>query len=467
LRSWTTLTARWASRCQRYGQSGWQRAAAPSAAGKGVFGQMPQYLKYLLNIRARWDNMRQMSFELFVALRYLFSRRKQTFIYIISIMSILGVAIGVGALVVVLGVYNGLTTDMRDKILGANAHAIVMSYIPSAFENRSDLLDRVRSVKGVTGATPFIYTEVMLSAGGGVKGVVLRGIDPQSAPAVLSMLRQMRTGTAADLEREGTPGLIIGEELAKRLGLGMGSRVNLLSPSGQKTTSGYAPRVRPFEVVGIFKTGMFEYDSSLGFVTLGASRDVLGLPENYLSGIELTVDDVYKADKISTLVSTELGSPFYVRSWMEMNANLFAALKLEKIGMFILLAMVVLIGSFSIVTTLVMLVMEKTRDIAIMMSMGATSGMIRRIFMFQGTIIGVVGTLLGYALGLSLGWLLKRYQFIKLPENVYTLDHLPIIISLSDVLIIGASAMLLCFLATLYPARQASRLQPADALRYE
>lgn len=411
--------------------------------------------------------MRQMSFELFVALRYLFSRRKQTFIYIISIMSILGVAIGVGALVVVLGVYNGLTTDMRDKILGANAHAIVMSYIPSAFENRSDILDRVRSVKGVTGATPFIYTEVMLSAGGGVKGVVLRGIDPQSAPSVLSMLRQMRSGSAADLEREGTPGLIIGEELAKRLGLGMGSRVNLLSPSGQKTTSGYAPRVRPFEVVGIFKTGMFEYDSSLGFVTLGASRDVLGLPENYLSGVELTVDDVYKADKISTLVSTELGSPFYVRSWMEMNANLFAALKLEKIGMFILLAMVVLIGSFSIVTTLVMLVMEKTRDIAIIMSMGATSGMIRRIFMFQGTIIGVIGTLLGYALGLSLGWLLKRYQFIKLPENVYTLDHLPIIISLSDVLIIGASAMLLCFLATLYPARQASRLQPAEALRYE
>ena len=411
--------------------------------------------------------MRQMSFELFVALRYLFSRRKQTFIYIISIMSILGVAIGVGALVVVLGVYNGLTTDMRDKILGANAHAIVMSYIPSAFENRSDLLDRVRSVKGVTGATPFIYTEVMLSAGGGVKGVVLRGIDPQTAPSVLSMLRQMRSGSAADLEREGTPGLIIGEELAKRLGLGMGSRVNLLSPSGQKTTSGYAPRVRPFEVVGIFKTGMFEYDSSLGFVTLGASRDVLGLPENYLSGVELTVDDVYKADKISTLVSTELGSPFYVRSWMEMNANLFAALKLEKIGMFILLAMVVLIGSFSIVTTLVMLVMEKTRDIAIIMSMGATSGMIRRIFMFQGTIIGVIGTLLGYALGLSLGWLLKRYQFIKLPENVYTLDHLPIIISLSDVLIIGASAMLLCFLATLYPARQASRLQPAEALRYE
>ena len=411
--------------------------------------------------------MPQMSFELFVALRYLFSRRKQTFIYIISLMSILGVALGVGALVVVLGVYNGLTTDMRDKILGANAHAIVMSYLPSAFENDDGLLDRIRSVKGVTGATPFIYTEVMLSAGNGVKGVVLRGIDPESGPHVLSMLRQMRTGSAAALQREGTPGLIIGEELAKRLGLVEGSRVNLLSPSGQKTASGYAPRIRPFEVVGIFKTGMFEYDSSLAFVSLAAARDVLGLPDKYLSGVELTVDDLFKADQTSARVATELGSPFYVRSWMEMNANLFAALKLEKIGMFILLTMVVLIGSFSIVTTLVMLVMEKTRDIAIMMSMGATRAMIRRIFMLQGSIIGVIGTLLGYALGLSLGWLLKRYQFIKLPENVYTLDHLPISITPTDVIIVGVSAMLLCFLATLYPARQAARLEPAEALRYE
>lgn len=424
-------------------------------------------LKKVLNIRPSWAKMPQMSFELFVALRYLFSRRKQTFIYIISLMSILGVAIGVGALVVVLGVYNGLTTDMRDKILGANAHGIVMSYLPAAFEQNSDLLERIRSVQGVTGATPFIYTEVMLSAGNGVKGVVLRGIDPESAPQVLFLLRQMRSGSVADLQKTGTPGIIVGDELARRLGLVPGSRVNVLSPSGQKSASGYSPRIRPFEVAGIFKTGMFEYDSSLAFVSLGAARDVLGLPPGYLSGVEITVADVFKADQTAARLAQELGSPFYVRTWMEMNANLFAALKLEKVGMFILLAMVVLIGSFSIVATLVMLVMEKTRDIAIMMSMGATRGMIRRIFMLQGTIIGVIGTLLGYVFGLSLGWLLKRYQFIKLPENVYTLDHLPIIITLSDVLIVGASAMLLCFLATLYPARQASRLEPAEALRYE
>lgn len=409
-----------------------------------------------------------MSFELFVALRYLFSRRKQTFIYVISLMSILGVALGVGALVIVLGVYNGLTTDMRDKILGANAHGIVMSHVPSAFEqDLPSLLERIRSANDVTGAMPFIYTEVMLSAGGGVKGIVLRGIDPATAPAVLSMLTQLRAGEARDLQRDGTPGIIIGDELARRLGLFVGSRANLLSPAGQKGASGYSPRIRSFEVVGIFKTGMFEYDSSLAFVSLRAARDVLGLPPGFLSGIEITVRDLFLADQTAIRLAEQLGAPFYVRTWMDMNANLFAALKLEKIGMFILLAMVVLIGSFSIVTSLVMLVMEKTRDIAVMMSMGATRSMIRRVFMLQGCIIGLVGTLLGYAFGLGIGWLLKRYRFIKLPENVYTLDHLPISITLSDVLIVGASAMLLCFLATLYPARQASRLQPAEALRYE
>lgn len=411
--------------------------------------------------------MGRSSFALFVARRYLFSRRKQTFISVISLMSILGVALGVGALVVVLGVYNGLTTDMRDKILGANAHGIVMSYQPAAFQRMPDLRERTLSVPHVTGATPFIYTECMVSANGSVKGIVLRGVDPGTAPDVVTMLGKLRQGAVGDLVREGLPGIIIGDELARRLGVVLGSRVNLLTPSGKKGAAGYQPDVKPFVVVGTFKTGMFEYDSSLAFVALDVARSVLGLPEGYLTGIEITVDDLFRADVIADELAGELGSPFYVRHWMEMNANLFAALKLEKVGMFILLAMVVLIGSFSIVTSLVMLVMEKTRDIAIMMSMGATSRMIRNIFMLQGTIIGLVGTLLGYGMGLTLGWALRKYRFIKLPENVYTLDHLPIIITVPDVLIVGASAMLLCFLATLYPARQAARLVPAEALRYE
>lgn len=409
-----------------------------------------------------------MRFELYVAARYLFSRRRQTFIFIISLMSILGVAIGVGALVLVLGVYNGMSTDLRDKILGANAHGIVLSHISSAMgQQLPQLMEDILKSPGVVAAMPFVYSEVMLSAGSGVKGVVVRGIDPETAPSVLTMLQPLADGALKRLDSERPPGIIIGDELAKRLSIGVGARVNILSPSGQRGTTGYQPSVKAFEVAGIFKTGMYEYDSSLAFVGMEAARKAMGLPSDYISGIEITVNDLFNADRTALTLAENLGAPFYVRSWMEMNANIFAALKLEKIGMFILLTMVVLIGSFSIVTSLVMLVMEKTRDIAVMMAMGATAKMIRRIFILQGCIIGLIGTLLGYAFGLTLGYLLKKYQFIKLPENVYTIDHLPVIITLSDVLLIGASAMLLCFLATLYPARQAARLEPAEAMRFE
>lgn len=410
----------------------------------------------------------RMSFELYVASRYLFSKRRQTFIFVISLMSILGVAIGVGALVLVLGVYNGMSTDLRDKILGANAHGIVLSHVTSALGERlPEVMRKIKQAKGVVAAMPFIYSEVMMSAGGGVKGVVLRGIDPMTAPEVLTMLRPLSAGALERVQEGSPPGVIIGDELAKRLQIMPGSRVNILSPAGQRGAAGYQPSVRPFEVAGIFRTGMFEYDSSLAFTNMDAARQVLGLPNDFISGIEITVDDLFRADQTAIALAEELGMPFYVRSWMEMNANIFAALKLEKFGMFILLTMVVLIGSFSIVTSLVMLVMEKTRDIAVMMAMGATAKMIRRIFIYQGCIIGFIGTMLGYVFGLGLGYLLKKYQFIKLPENVYTLDHLPIIITLSDVLLIGAAAMLLCFLATLYPARQAARLEPAEAMRFE
>ncbi|MEG2140190.1 MAG: lipoprotein-releasing ABC transporter permease subunit [Bilophila sp.] len=424
-----------------------------------------------------------MRFELFVALRYLFARRKEAFIYIISTMSVLGVAIGVASLVVVLGVYNGFTTDIRDRILGANAHIIITGPLAalapaSVTQGATDTrgigleatLSRITSTPGVIGAMPFLYAEGMLSSARGVKGVVLRGIDPKTAPQVLSMLNGLTSGSVNDLEPGvpgAPPGVLVGKELAQRLGIETGSRVNLLSPAGQKTAAGFQPRIRPYKVAGIFQTGMFEYDSSLGFVSLQAGRDLLGLPEDRISGVEVTVENVYKADVVAETLKKELGPLASVRTWMDMNANLFAALKLEKIGMFILLAMVVLVGSFSIVTTLVMLVMEKTRDIAILMSMGATRSMVRRVFMLQGTIIGVVGTLLGYVLGVGVALLLQRYQFIKLPPGVYALDHLPVLLDWVDILIVGVSAMTLCFLATIYPARQAASLEPAEALRYE
>lgn len=420
-----------------------------------------------------------MRFELFVALRYLFARRKQAFIYVISAMSVLGVALGAAALIIVLGVYNGFTTDIRDKILGANAHVIVTGDLWNSLPIRDDadrgseasmqrLLETVRQIPGVSGATDFVYAEGMISSPRGVKGVVIRGVDPSGAAEVIGLLRDLKAGSVRGLTPEsGPPGVIMGQELAERLGLSPGERVNLLSPAGQKTASGYQPRIRPFQVAGIFRSGMYEYDSSLIFVALPAARQLLGLPENSVSGLEVTVDDVYAADKAAQAVRNALGPGVAARHWMEMNANLFAALKLEKIGMFIVLAMVVLVGSFSIVTSLVMLVMEKTRDIAILMSMGATAGSVRRIFMLQGTIIGLVGTLLGSALGIGIGELLQRWQFIKLPPGVYTIDHLPVLLRWEDIALVGASALTLCFLATIYPARQAANLQPAEALRYE
>ena len=408
-----------------------------------------------------------MKFESFIALRYLFARRKQSFISVISIISVLGVALGVASLIVVLGVMNGFTKDLRDKILGVNAHVITMNAAGN-ITGYTELSKKIEGVSGVTGVTPFIYSELMASSSHGVKGMILRGVQPDSADKVLTIRKYMIYGGFSELNRKGMPGIIIGNELAKRLGAGVGKRINLLSPSGKKTSQGFVPKVRTFKVVGIYKTGMWEYDSSLGFVTLKAAREVLGWDNNAVTGLELSVSDVNDASEIAKEVTKKLGGyPFYSRSWMEMNANLFAALKLEKTAMGVILTLIVLVGSFSIITTLVMLVMEKTRDIAVLMSLGATKQQIRRIFMLQGSIIGIVGTALGFVLGLGVGELLKRYQFVQLPKGVYSLDKLPVIYDWTDLVIIGVAAMVLCFLATLYPARQAAKLEPADALRYE
>lgn len=409
-----------------------------------------------------------MSFESFIAFRYLIARRKQTFISVISLISVLGVGLGVASLIVVLGVMNGFSTDLRDKILGVNAHVIVGDS-GGVMQDYESVIEKAEALPGTVGATPFIYSEVMLSTESGVKGVVLRGIDPTDAGEVLGVLQELSTGSVEDLANNGPlPGILVGEELARRLGLMRNSTVNLLSPTGRRSAAGFTPKVKTFIVVGIFRTGMFEYDSSLAFVSLEGARDVVGLSDDVVSGVEIKVEDVYEADKAAEALKQSLGGwPTYVRDWMEMNANLFAALKLEKTAMFVILIMIVLVGSFSIITTLVMLVMEKTKDIAVLMSMGAGKADIRRIFMLQGMIIGVVGTVLGFALGLTICHLLKKYQFIELPRGVYTMDKLPVLIETFDLVVIGISAFALCFFATLYPARQAAALKPAEALRYE
>ena len=409
-----------------------------------------------------------MRFETFIAVRYLFALRKQSFISVISLFAMLGVAIGVGALIVVIGVMNGFSTDLRDKILGVNAHILVTS-LRGGINNYDKLAREAIQVPGVTGVTPFVYSEVMLSTRTGVKGVVLRGIDPTTSGSVLSLSKDMVSGDINRLEDKGDfPGIIIGSELAKRLGLTEGSDVNLLSPSGRSSSAGFTPKIRRFTVAGIFRTGMFEYDSSMGYVSIDAARQLLGFKGDLVSGLEISVDDVYNVDAISDALRDRVASfTVYVRNWQEMNANLFAALELEKSAMFIILAMIVLVGSFSIVTTLVMLVIQKTKDIAVLMSLGADSRSIRSIFMLQGTFIGLAGTSLGFLIGVPVSLLLKKYQFIKLPSNVYPVDYLPVRLEALDLFAIGAAAFLLCFVATIYPARRAAALSPSEALRYE
>ncbi|ACS80582.1 lipoprotein-releasing ABC transporter permease subunit [Maridesulfovibrio salexigens] len=409
-----------------------------------------------------------MKFELFVALRYLFTLRKNNFISVISLFAVCGVALGVAALIVVIGVMNGFSTDLRDKILGVNAHVIVTAY-DGTLENYHHMTDRIEKIPGVTGVTPFIYSEVMLSSSGGVKGVVLRGVDAETAKGVLSLPGDMLSGSVDSLSKDGKlPEIVIGNQLARRLGLVLGDTVNLLSPSGTRTAAGFTPKVRVFKVGGIFRTGMYEYDSSLAYISNTSAQKLLGFKRDFVSGLEIRLADVYAVDNIGKLLDRELaGYPVQIRNWQEMNSNLFAALKLEKTAMFIILAMIVMVGSFSIITTLVMLVMQKTKDIAVLMSMGATSGSIRRIFMLQGTLIGLIGTTIGYLIGIPVALLLKKYQFIKLPSNVYPVDYLPIRMDWMDLTIIGVAAFSLCFLATLYPAKQAAALEPAQALRYE
>lgn len=409
-----------------------------------------------------------MRFELFIALRYLLSRRKHGFISAISLISVLGVALGVAALIVVLGVMNGFSDNLRDKILGVNAHIIVTS-VNSPFAGYQGLQDTIQTLDGVQASMPFIYTEVMLSTRQGVKGAAVRGIDPQQAKRVMDIQQDMTQGQLLALSSApDTPRIILGSALASRLGVQTGDGVHMMVPSGRKTAAGFTPQIKSFTVAGIFKTGMYEYDSSLAYISLQAAQNILGFEQDLVSGLEVRIQDVYAAEAVGRGIEQQAGpKPLVVRTWMDMNKSLFSALKLEKAAMAVILVMIVLVGSFSIITTLIMLVMDKKQDIAVLMSLGCQPGHIKRIFMLQGTIIGLVGTGLGFLGGISISAVLQKYRFIKLPSEVYHLDHLPVQLEYVDLGLIGVAALVLCFAATIYPARQASRLQPAEVLRYE
>ncbi len=406
-------------------------------------------------------------YEWFISLRYLRAKHKQRFISLISLISVAGITVGVIALIVVLSVYSGFTDGLRDQILGVNSHVIVQKYGGSITDYELTR-EKILTVKDVTGATPYLYAQTLLSSSFGGSGVVLRGIDPATAENVVGLSKQMISGSINDLDQETDvriPAIILGKALASELRVATGDKVRLVSPSGPLTPMGVIPKVKTCMVSGLFETGMFEYDSTLAYMSLRNVQNFLGV-DDIAHGIEVTVKEerLNQADEVGAAIVQELGPGYLTKDWMSMNRNLFAAFKLEKIGMFICLTLIILVAALNIISALIMVVMEKSRDIAILKSMGATSASIMRIFFFQGTVIALTGTTMGVLGGLGLCELLSRYKFIELPSNVYPMTTLPIKVLPFDVALIAFASIVITLLATLYPSWKASRVQPAEVL---
>jgi lipoprotein-releasing system permease protein len=406
-------------------------------------------------------------YEWFISFRYLRARHKQRFISLISLISVAGITVGVMALIVVLAVYSGFTDGLRDQILGINSHIIVQKPGGSILEYRS-LREKILKVEGVTGATPYLYTQTLLSGAAGGNGVILRGIDPETAAGVISLGKQMIRGSIHDLiqgQDSRVPHIILGKNLAQELLVSMGDKVRLISSSGPLTPMGVIPRIKTCRVSGIFESGMYEYDSNLAYMTL---TDVQAFLESgdVVHGIEVAVkkDKLNQADQVARRIIDTIGPDFIAKDWMSMNRNLFAAFKLEKIGMFICLTLIILVAALNIISALIMVVMEKEKDIAILKSMGATSRSIMKIFFFQGLVIAFSGTILGVAGGLGLCDLLSRYKFIELPSNVYPMSTLPIKVLPGDVTIVAISAIIITLAATIYPSWKASQVHPGEVL---
>ncbi|MFP4532862.1 MAG: lipoprotein-releasing ABC transporter permease subunit [Desulfobacterales bacterium] len=410
-----------------------------------------------------------MAFEYFIGARYLRSRQKQAFISFITFLSVAGVTVGVMALIIVIAVMSGAESYFKNQILGVESHVVVRQH-NDPIEDYQKIIKTLEQIPEVTQAAPFVYTQVMLRAPGGLSGAILRGLDPSAAGNQVKgydrkALEQKLTPQQERGDEVEVPGVVIGKELAAKLGVSRGDMVYLISPRGMMSPTGHMPTMKRFEVTGVFESGFYEYDASLAYIHIQTAQDLLKIGDA-ATGIGLRIKDIYTADQVSSQISEKLGYPFWTTDWMQMNRNFFSALKLEKKAMFIILTLIILVAAFNIASTLIMMVMGKTRDIAILKAMGATHRSIRKIFVFKGTVIGAIGTALGTVLGIAGCILLKHYKFIELPGDVYYFTTLPIELEFLDVLVIVAAAMAICFLSTIYPAYKASQLNPVEALRY-
>jgi len=417
-----------------------------------------------------------MRYEYQIALRYLRAKRQEAFISLITIISTLGVMIGVMTLNIVLAVMTGFEEDLRDRILGFTPHVVVEA-ADGALAEPDRMLDRLRARPEVVAASPFVSGQVMAVSESGVTGVTVRGVAA-TEPQVVDIGGRLKQGEIADLARlhrvsdEETgrrvelPGLIVGREIAIELGLSLGDPISIVSPVARPTVVGMVPRIKRFALVGLFESGMAEYDAALVLMDLPHAQRFFELGAN-VHGIELRSRDLNRADRLAAELRSSLGEGYRVRDWMEVNHSLFSALQLEKTVYFIVLLLIVLVAAFNIVATLILVVMEKRKDIAILKSMGATRRSIRRIFVAKGLVVGLLGTIAGDVIGVTACWMLQRYELIQLPKDVFYVNTLPVKMEPEAFALVTLSAIAICTLATLYPAYQAARLSPVDVIRYD
>ena len=410
-------------------------------------------------------------FELHVALRYLLAKRKQAFISVISLVSTIGVTVGVMAVIIALAVMTGLQQTLRDRILGSQPHIYVSR--PGGIDDYKAEVDKLRAMPHVTGVAPALIGKGIISGSRGEDFITIKGIDPALEPSVTDISRTMQSGTLAAIARPAPTtadgvaldGIVLGKDLADTLGASVGDSVIVRTAGGHLSPLGMAPATRRLRVAGVFSLGLYEFDSTYGVVSLDVARRLFDKPQ--VDFIQLHVDDIYRAPAIAKEVSGRLGTQYYAQDWGQMNRALFSALTLEKLAVSMAIGLIVMVAALNIVASLILLVMEKHRDIAILKTMGASAKSVTAIFMLQGVLIGAIGTAVGASLGLAVSYVCNKYELIRVPTDVYQVSYMPFIVLAADFAIVVSVAVLICFVATIYPSRQAARLDPATALRYE